>query len=878
MVTAGDPSTNFRDPRAAELCRRSCSRSIWLPPGSTGEFDHPSVPGFAKLWENHRVGRKVQSYRLRCTLYMSVLPLGHSPIGLYQFASEILLPDCLHRLGALVLIPLFLPLMNLFVFAFVAPLFQGLPEVTTPELEILGTPFARTEVRANAFTASGQNAVALAREESGDTVLVWHSRRQQDGTYGIYGRRFSPSGVPLTGEVTLNLTQDQMQMHPSVATDGKGGVWVSWTSFAQDGHLGGIVARRFAPDLAQGTNEILINEIREGDQSEALVLGLEDGGAMIFWLSNPGGTIAQTELWGRRVRADGTVQAKAFRVDKALENQLPRTPSVALSGDVICVTYAFVDDSGRAAGVEAVRIRLDGTPVGKPQKVDSPKSKGIEPTVTATESGAFAIAWLEPVAGQYAIRWRAQDAESEWQGIHQVATGKAKTQQGYLSGLEIACNGKDILVAWNRYGGGPKNKPGIFAQVVKLDGTPVEPTFRVTQHDAGPQAIAVARGTRKVHFARDQTMAFGWHGDADLGDGSGAHLTVLGPKELLESNLTLAPSPLPQDTQASLFEPQGAAPTHQPPVFDASLVDLDRTEPANFGPGGGVDFLGITSTGWTPPDPEMAVGPNHIVVVTNGAIGWLTKSGTLQFQDELEDSNGFWGTEGATNFVFDPEAIFDPHSQRFIAMANERSGTSSFFLIAVSDDDDPNGTWYKYRINVTPLIGANIDSPNIGVDDEAIYLTADFFGPDRLFVYAIDKSSVLNGGTLSATNLTLISRQSMGTPVNFDANSPAQYLLWAPETSISNSLRIFALTDPLGALTSQFVDIPVPQYSQPANPPQAGSSIRPGIVRGAFLELRRARWRYLGYPPPGQPCPRALVPNCAEWLARGRHPSGRSVR
>ena len=148
----------------------------------------------------------------------------------------------------------------------------------------------------------------------------------------------------------------------------------------------------------------------------------------------------------------------------------------------------------------------------------------------------------------------------------------------------------------------------------------------------------------------------------------------------------------------------------------------------------------------------MAAGPGQVVVIANGEIAFFDKDGTNTFRDEIEDSFGFWGSLGTTNFVFDPEVIYDPHTDRFMAMANERSSSgpgNSYYLLAISDDSDPNGLWHKYRINATPTAsgGKDIDSPNIAVDDEVIYLTADFFNPDRLHVMMVDKASVIDGGT-----------------------------------------------------------------------------------------------------------------------------------
>ncbi len=709
------------------------------------------------------------------------------------------------------------------------PVAPPLDEASPPTLAMGKTPYERSEVRANMFTASGQDAVALAKDGTGDYLLAWHSRRQQAGTYGIYGRRFDGSGRAISGEVELNLTKKSMQTHPSIACDGENGVWVAWRSFGQDGDLGGIVARRFAPDLSAGTNEILVNQERSGDQGEALVLGQPDGGALILWHSDQGKGAPQTQIWAQRLNGDGTLRGAAQRVDRVPAGHAARAASAVTCGAGFAVAYAQVDSKGIGQGVKVLRYDEKGQLLGKVTKIDAEKVCGIEPVLAAGSDDDLYVAWFEAVDGDYAIRWRKQARSGELGPIQDPNVSGV----GHISGLEIACDGERMMLLWNRFGDGKKRKAGLFAQLHGADGDPLGKAFRVTKTSSGTQAIASVRGTRRALFQADGSLAVAWHGNGDLGDGSAAHLTLWTPAG--QTPLAQAtPSPSTPAPAAKVFEPQGAAPSHEPPAFDPKLIDRDRSDSRGSSRAAGVDFLGITSTGWTPPDPEMAVGPNHVLLVSNGEIAWFDKTGNRQFQDEIEDSYGFWGGQGAGGFVFDPEALFDPHSQRFMAMANERTNGQSYFLLAISDDDDPNGAWHKYRIHVSPFISSDIDSPNMGVDDEAIYLTADFFSPSRLFVYAIDKASVLNGGTPVATHMTITDKHSMGTPVNYDAASPAQYLLWATEYSAASSIRIYALTDPLGSLSSQFIDLAVPSYSHPADPPQLGTSSRPQLFEARF--------------------------------------------
>jgi hypothetical protein len=273
--------------------------------------------------------------------------------------------------------------------------------------------------------------------------------------------------------------------------------------------------------------------------------------------------------------------------------------------------------------------------------------------------------------------------------------------------------------------------------------------------------------------------------------------------------------------------------SHQPPIYDSIKESMNVILPSkqtDFG------FLGVNFTGWTPPDPIIAAGPEHLAVMTNGAIAFFQKDGTMDFQDEIEDSFGFWGNEGATGFVFDPEVIYDPHTDRFMAMACERApGSKSYYLLAVSDDSNPNGDWYKYRLDVTTEGGGgDIDSPNIAVDSEAVYLTADFFtGGQKYLVYILEKDPLLSGSIGITKSMLITGSQSFGIPVSY-GNPPAMYMIEHFEATTNTIVRLHAITDPLGTPDRETYDLTVTAYSPPEDPPQKGTSSRPETFDSRF--------------------------------------------
>jgi hypothetical protein len=237
-------------------------------------------------------------------------------------------------------------------------------------------------------------------------------------------------------------------------------------------------------------------------------------------------------------------------------------------------------------------------------------------------------------------------------------------------------------------------------------------------------------------------------------------------------------------------------------------------------------FTGITNTGWNPPDCTVAAGPDHVVCTVNSSIAFFTKSGTKQFQVPLDNTGapGFFEPQGASNFVFDPKVIYDPRTGRFIVVVLEEYDASqtSYVDIAISDDSDPNGVWYKYRTSSVVTIGTTkywVDYPGVGVDDTGIYVTGNLFGFASGFaggwVRCIEKSSVLSGGTAAYADLNLTSGSSYQVA---DAWPDSRCVL--VHRNSSTLLALTAINNPFTAPAAVVKTVAVPST---ATPPDAGA-------------------------------------------------------
>ena len=684
----------------------------------------------------------------------------------------------------------------------------------------------RIDVQANTFTRSSQEASALAQSPNGSLTLVWQSRRQQEGTYGVYARRFAADGTPLTGEVQVNATTRSHQTQPAVAVDDQDCVWFAWRSFGQDGSLGTIVARRFSADLSTATAEVIVNDLSEGNQQSPVVVALPGGRALVGWL-DPDDADGNS-LRGRRLNAEGRLDGDAFEVASCKRGV--RTPTaVAWPDGRVTFAYARVDAKGCAEGVYL--RTLQGTELSPERRVNV--AGGVEAIEPALAAGGetLLVGWLESVEDGFAPRVRVYHA-----GIP-GAVRELPTGEGWCNGLALALDASgQALAVWNQHADGPKHEPGVFG--LHLDprtGKPLGEPLRLTRASDGKQAIAVATGGAKCAFTPSGGEAVAWQGDGGGEDSSAVHLSL----HLPEGDALAQQRPAPGEAAASLRKiatlhfgdpAEGAArPTHEPPTFDPRNIERDRSDDDSPAAGGVFNFLGFTETGWNPPDPEMGVGPNHIVAMVNGGIAWFTKDGTMQF---LQSNKDFWASVGAGLFISDPEVVYDIHSQRFYCYAGDTSNRS--FLLAVSDDSDPNGTWYKYSIPVYTVAIGYVDSGNLAVDQDFITITGDLFGPDRFVMFFIDKASAMSGGPLVMTNTVINGYHSMGTCTNQDSGSHPLFLTWAEDFTSATSIRIYAVTDRATTPNVQFTTLTVPEYSRPKNPPQKGTSVRPNLFEARF--------------------------------------------
>ncbi len=264
-------------------------------------------------------------------------------------------------------------------------------------------------------------------------------------------------------------------------------------------------------------------------------------------------------------------------------------------------------------------------------------------------------------------------------------------------------------------------------------------------------------------------------------------------------------------------------------------------------------FLGIGMTQYIPPDQTMAVGPNHIIVCANSLFKIFDKQGNVL---KTISAGGWWAPVSPFESG-DPQVIYDHYTQRWVLVWMEANDSPPAYanLIAYSDDDNPLGVWYMYRLphNSFP------DYPKLGFDDEALYVMSRQVNFNYNLIRIINKSEFYssNGGPVTYKDLYNIRTPGGGSASGaLDCIHPAisytpgsgAWFFWSRGSlsgpSSANFYALYKITNPLTNPGLRGKALNVTTYNTPPLGGQLGGGVglettgwmsRAPVVRDGFL-------------------------------------------
>lgn len=150
------------------------------------------------------------------------------------------------------------------------------------------------------------------------------------------------------------------------------------------------------------------------------------------------------------------------------------------------------------------------------------------------------------------------------------------------------------------------------------------------------------------------------------------------------------------------------------------------------------NFMGASNaeSGFLPPDPTGAVGPNHYVHSVNSIVKIFDKSGNLQVGPvSLATFLGIPSNNG------DPIVMYDQLADRWVVSEFGSINGGDSLAIGVSTSNDPGGTYNVYQYSFTNLP----DYPKYSVWHDAYYGTVNL-GGFTARGFAMERDVMLAGG------------------------------------------------------------------------------------------------------------------------------------
>jgi hypothetical protein len=221
-----------------------------------------------------------------------------------------------------------------------------------------------------------------------------------------------------------------------------------------------------------------------------------------------------------------------------------------------------------------------------------------------------------------------------------------------------------------------------------------------------------------------------------------------------------------------------------------------------------------------PQDAHGTVGANHLIMTSNAYIRVQDKSNCATSTGctggcKIPLNTFFSGVSfgGAAPSCFDPRAVYDPFADRYfiVTAVNATNLTNSGFILAVSQTNNPTGSWTFYAVND----GDNLnwfDYPYLCFNGDKVIISSNSFNSAGVFqnaqIYLFSKSALTSSSAVTfGTNAQLITLTGQGGSlcpvVDYDAGSTTGYIVqyWNPNSGGFGFTRFSTITGSIPTCT-----------------------------------------------------------------------------
>jgi hypothetical protein len=261
-------------------------------------------------------------------------------------------------------------------------------------------------------------------------------------------------------------------------------------------------------------------------------------------------------------------------------------------------------------------------------------------------------------------------------------------------------------------------------------------------------------------------------------------------------------------------------------------------------------FEGIPQTNSYPPDPQVAAGPAFLLEAVNRTFRICDKSGGLVVSI---DAAAWFASALPGAAPFDPRVQYDHFAHRWVMLWHHQSYAprSSYYLLSISDDEDPRGTWYNWTlpadVNGVDASGNWADNGCLGLDSLAFYVASDQYSYqaadfDYVKVRIIPKTQLYanTAGLVRWTDFWDLhdptGRSSFHVrPAIVHGASSEFYLMDVPQEKTGTYGTVYRIGNPVTQPSLSAVAVPLTQWTRAPNALQPGDPF-PLDVGGSTLQ------------------------------------------
>ena len=257
----------------------------------------------------------------------------------------------------------------------------------------------------NTTTDREQSAPAIAADASGNELVVWQSKGQDEGdTFGIYGQWYDSSGVKIGDEFRINTVTAGDQKTPSVAIDGSGNAIVAWQSVGAENltdteteDWGVYYTRLNGAGDTTPSGDVLVNDAIAGDQQNPTVAASANGNYVIAWeaIDPLGGDDASLDIYAKVFDSSGTQITLGEQLVNSDQLRDQVTPQAAIDADGdFAIVWVGGGIPGSGSDVFGQRFNASGIRQGQQFRVnDTTLASQVGGVVSMDAAGNILVAW-----------------------------------------------------------------------------------------------------------------------------------------------------------------------------------------------------------------------------------------------------------------------------------------------------------------------------------------------------------------------------------------------------------------------------------------------------------------------------------------------------